>query len=865
MKKILTLVLMFMLTLLVVSCGEEDTPQPEPQPIEKITYTVAFNVDGKRYKSLKVEENNKITEEVADPAKEGFSFLGWYLGEEKIDVPNYVVTKNVTFEAKFEEIVINQELDVHATKEEGKEYYLVIGWWEVDDPENPAKRTSYLTDDIVKLFYQNVISYLTKAGATKEQIDLIQVRNYNTAKVDAMGQKVLADGDVDMMVGVGNNVNSTGGLSLYEKSNDNKFATNMSVDAEGKAVSRYVALLENANEVAVNLFDWLRTETGKTVYSKLLQESEITVVPARSNEINLTVTVHGSENKVTELKDAETAIDFSTVVVPEGKQFVGFAVVEGSEEVKLNVALTSQVKYADVKSLIEVGATTLDLYPVFKDVEVSERTNFVKVGWYNKEGTSGLNADIMAQIKKKLVAYLGTQGVSEEDLAKVVFVGYEGNVADSTAAIVEAGDVDILVGWAGNIGSIPASSVLEVVDDVTMGEKTGRKLHRLSDDENVVLVFNWLKTVTFLYEIDFDEESEVVVMVQTNSNLSQEEAEALKADLEALLEENQKLTFIAFEGDAATFTEEYNKYEVVDVVVGGNNPLKNFTAHVEGPLDNAGEGHFESTNRKVLIPSKVGNLDLAEMIYYYLLSDKMTGPMQLVVMVQVNSKLSQEEAEAIKTFIQSLIVDGIELVFIPFEGDAADFTEEYEKHEVVDLVIGGNNPLKNYTANELYPLINVGAGYFEDASRKMLVPSKSANTGLASVIYTFLSNDKQTQEVTVMIQINGTYLTQDEADALQLLLMELLGESVTLHYVEVDGDATEFTTAYEGREVVDVVIGGNNPLKNFTAHEDGPLVNTGEGFFASTNRKVLISSKYSDFELAKMVYDYIVAGIQSAE
>ena len=494
MKKILVLLMVALLSFVLLSCGKTEEPQQQGGGTEeKVTFTVAFNVDGARYKSFKVEKNQTLKENVDDPIKEGFSFLGWFLGEEKVDVATYVVTKAVTFEAKFEEIVINQDLEVRATKEENKEYYLVIGWWEVKDPEKPEKKTSYLTDDIVRVFYQNVINYLKKAGATDEQIGLIQVRNYDTAKVAEMGQLVLADGDVDLMIGVGNNVNSDGGLTLYEGSNDNKFSTNMSVDAEGKAVSRYVALLAEPRAIAINVFDWLKTEKGKQVYSKILEDSEIEVVPARSNEIDLTVTVHGDEDKVTELKDADTIVDLGTITVPENKQFIGFATSEGSSEVKLNVALNAELKYADLKSIVEVGAKTLDLYPVFKEIEAVERTHFAKIGWYNKPATSGLDETIIAQIENGLREYLLGQGIATDVVSSVLFMPFTGNVSESTTSINDEKDIDIMLGWKDS-GNVPAASILEQINDVAMGAKDDRRLHRLSDDEGVQLVFDFLKS-----------------------------------------------------------------------------------------------------------------------------------------------------------------------------------------------------------------------------------------------------------------------------------------------------------------------------------------------------------------------------------
>jgi len=499
MKKLLfCLLLILCLGTFLMSCGkqeEESTPE-DPQQEQVEEFTVAFEVDGQRVKTLKVEKGKKIAATVADPSKSGFEFLGWYIGEEKIDLANYVVNSAVTLVAKFKEVKIDVEVDVNAQKEEGKEYYLVVGWWEttaIDSETGEPKHTSYMDEARVKMFYSNLVLYLKAKGATDEDIANIQIRNYSSEKVAEMGAAVLADGDVDLMIGVGNNVNSQAGLSLYEGSNDNKFETNM-----GQA-NRYVALLDSTNELGINVFDWLRTDTGRQAFLKVLAQNEITVVPERSDEINLSVTVHGNENKTTLLDDAEDVVEMPEITVPEGKEFAGFAKAEGGEVV-LNVAMNAELKFANLKTLINVGDTELGLWPVFKDKVEVERTSYAVIAWYNKEGTSGLNETIMETVEAYVKAYLVLGGVSMDDINTIVIRPYEGTVAPSTDAILEDGDVDIMIGWGSvsNItetGHIPAAKIVSSMSGYQMGAKSGRWIHVLSDDQSVASVALILKTI----------------------------------------------------------------------------------------------------------------------------------------------------------------------------------------------------------------------------------------------------------------------------------------------------------------------------------------------------------------------------------
>ena len=178
-KKFLPLLgtLCFSLMLGVSACQRSANPSEssgDTQPIQK-TWTVAFEVEGARYKTLKVKDGEHITETVANPTKEGFLFTGWYEGTELVDLSEYVVTKNVTFVAHFEEDS-GPQLNVDDVKDATKTYYLVLGWWEVNDPDDPTKVTSHMTRATTRLFYGNLIKYLRATGATDANIEAISFR-----------------------------------------------------------------------------------------------------------------------------------------------------------------------------------------------------------------------------------------------------------------------------------------------------------------------------------------------------------------------------------------------------------------------------------------------------------------------------------------------------------------------------------------------------------------------------------------------------------------------------------------------------------------------------------------------------------------
>ena len=360
-KKLLSLlgVACFSLILGVVGCNKKTTPT-NPSSQVATTYTVAFDVDGTRYKTLKVKDGEKITETVANPSKDGYIFTGWYEDTTLVDLAEYVVTHNVTFNAKFE-LDEGDVLSVDDKKQAGQTYYMVFGWWEVNDPEEPNKVTSGLTKTSVRRFYANMIKYLKAVGATDEQIGKIQFRNYSSKLVADMGTAINGDGDVDILIGVGPNITTGAGVQTYDK-----FQTPM---GDGPT-SRYVACTSVASDLGKSTYEWIKnTDAGKASLLRELTDTEIqeSLAPVT---INLTVRVHGDTTTTTVIDDVNDVIEMPTITDPSGKVFDGFALVENATTPVLRVEKDAVLKYNDVKSFVATDATTLDLYPVFAVIDL---------------------------------------------------------------------------------------------------------------------------------------------------------------------------------------------------------------------------------------------------------------------------------------------------------------------------------------------------------------------------------------------------------------------------------------------------------------------------------------------------------------
>lgn len=368
-KKLLPLVGAMMLALTIGACNTKsgsNTPSGGNTSEVVTKYTVVFYVDGERYATKKVNEGDHITG-VTNPKKDGYKFVGWLEGDTLVDLSTYVVTKDTEFNASFE-LDEGDVLSVDDKKEAGKDYYLVFGWWEDSDSESGV---SGLTKDGVRMFYDNVRRYLKAKTPAATDADLanIQFRNYSSVDVAALGEALRADADVDIVIGVGGNINEdpavTGkagaNVPLYDNNKaDYKFSTKMGTLDK----SRTVACLQYASALGAETYEWLKTDTGKASFLRTLTDQEIaeSVTPV---ETNLTVKVHstGDTTVDTVLEDETTVIGLPTYTIDDDHSFLGYSLTKDGKVV-LEAKPTEELTYDNIKNLVEEETKVLDLYPV---------------------------------------------------------------------------------------------------------------------------------------------------------------------------------------------------------------------------------------------------------------------------------------------------------------------------------------------------------------------------------------------------------------------------------------------------------------------------------------------------------------------
>ncbi len=139
------------------------------------SFTVTFDTDGgSEVNCQTVAQNDKLTLPT-EPTKEGYEFIGWYLGQEEFDF-NSEITANLTLTAKWQEITVyynvffdsqgggdipfqSVESGKFASEPEipQKEGWFFLGWYEGDIPfdfSKPIVKDTYLTAK-----WQEVITY----------------------------------------------------------------------------------------------------------------------------------------------------------------------------------------------------------------------------------------------------------------------------------------------------------------------------------------------------------------------------------------------------------------------------------------------------------------------------------------------------------------------------------------------------------------------------------------------------------------------------------------------------------------------------------------------------------------------------------
>lgn len=410
MKKLITVFLALALVfscMTAIACNES---QDEPK---KATYTVTFMVGSSVYKTQEVEEGKYVVKPVAPTApSESEEFAYWCSDAALTQEFSFTKTKptsDLTLYAKFEvietpvtvrffngeteidNVEITSSLPTVLGNAEADKGYVFIGWaLDAEATEADYEAGAMFTkEDAEGITTESDISfyavfkeatlkiavweryYLEYEDALENtegefmgyiianELDyLVEYRIYGDDDyhgVADFGKAINDDGDIDVIIGSGANINSSngGGVTVITKAN---LLSKFDPNGQGRQ-----AALVTDTKAAIDFYKFV---TG-------LSDNTATVTLS-----------DGVNNDAFVL--SELLGDSISYVVPEkeGSTFVGYAYTENAA--KADISTTDTITYAIVKDKLEEGAVTL--YPVFEEVSY-DLTVYVYLGNKNYDIT----------------------------------------------------------------------------------------------------------------------------------------------------------------------------------------------------------------------------------------------------------------------------------------------------------------------------------------------------------------------------------------------------------------------------------------------------------------------------------------------
>ena len=228
MKNLKVIVVLILSALFVSACS-----------CSKIKYEVIFNIDGKET-IVNINKGNKV-ETIEEPKKEGYTFDGWYLGEEKYDfnkevtsdltlvakwtknnvqeepetpvkTKTYIVKFNTDSESIINDLMVKKNDKVTKPSDPVKNGYKFLGWYLNGKIYNFDKKITKNITLVAKWEKLPVINYLIEKveGSTLGQVKLYVTKD--NVKVDGSFDLLETDGTLHENV----EVKSTG-ISFNEK------------------------------------------------------------------------------------------------------------------------------------------------------------------------------------------------------------------------------------------------------------------------------------------------------------------------------------------------------------------------------------------------------------------------------------------------------------------------------------------------------------------------------------------------------------------------------------------------------------------------------------------------------------------------
>lgn len=480
--------------------------------------------------------NNAVVPEMT---KDGYQFRGWSVKDNwTAGVDSEELLSENTGLIRYDDIkdYIGKDslsITLYAAYSEIPHHDLVIAWYN-------KETTSGLTQESIDAFQSELYAYLTTQGYTPEQMDIV-IRGY-LGDVGTTCSEIKKDGDVDIMIGWSStsNITGTGGM---EEGTD--FIENNGGVMIG-AKERYAARLTDT-ELCNLVYRWIfdkYSETGLPEEPEPQPDADLVIAwydrHTDSTDSGLTQEIMGSfvaalreylstqgydgasMNIVTraysgavgdscaqikEVGDVDIMLGWSSNIDTTGGMTEGVDYLQNVGGVTIGTAERYAARLTNDELTRLVYRWIFDTYsetplPEYPDdpttdpepePDLSDRS--LKIAWYNDD-ISGLNSLIIANFETALKAYLAESGYPMAEM-NIELCAYEGDVATSCGAIMQDGDIDIMLGWGKNIGTTggmaSGTDFIQNVSGIPMGGKS-RYIARVTDTAITKLVFAWLQT-----------------------------------------------------------------------------------------------------------------------------------------------------------------------------------------------------------------------------------------------------------------------------------------------------------------------------------------------------------------------------------
>lgn len=341
---------------------------------------------------------------------EGVKFNGWTFNKQsnRVNVaPNQLMTYG-----QVKDYAVKGKLRLYQVFTYSTD--LVIGW-------DMRYEYSGLTANIIFGFE------ITVKQAVQQQFGDINVivRGYGDADRLVMAQQIIDDGDVDVMVGVGNNIDTDMGVPIIEKKGGLRMG--------GIEGGRYIARLTES-DVSVWLYSWLQTSLAQDSLSPGF-------IPPEDVSTAGKIVVFW-----------ESRYEFSGITENEAKNFQyqlrKYLMMKGYENVEV------EMRTYDLDDTVEIGRqvnTDGDI-----DIAVGTGTNFTKTGdgYGNVQYVNQKTGFTIGGVASRCIVQISSRRVSQD--AYELLVGDDATARNwlATDYVEPEADTDLIIGWSAiNSGS----------------------------------------------------------------------------------------------------------------------------------------------------------------------------------------------------------------------------------------------------------------------------------------------------------------------------------------------------------------------------------------------------------------------------